>query len=257
MLDFVVAVNDEEVFERNFARSPALRLPGVRIDSIRGFRSASAAYNAGLDAGHNEFVVFCHQDVYLPAGWYDALQSAVARLRERDPRWAVLGLFGATAEGRRVGYVWSSGLRSLLGEPFDEPFPVVSLDELLLVVRRSSGLRFDEGLPGFHLYGTDIVQEALARGRSAYSICAPVVHNSRPVMYLPREYLAAYVFMRTKWARRLPIAHCISPLVGSRWRHFRRSMRARFDKFRFGNVPRAQLDRGLDCVAVARSLGLE
>ena len=43
-----------------------------------------------------------------------------------------------------------------------------SFDELLIVLRRDSGLRFDEGLPGWHMYGTDIVQTARARlGRAA------------------------------------------------------------------------------------------
>lgn len=255
--DFVAAVNDDEVLAANLARSRALSEPGSRLHILRGYRSASVAYNAGLDAGTHELVVFAHQDVYLPAGWAPAMSAALAHLDAIDPAWAVLGLFGSTAAGGTVGHVWSSGLQRLLGAPFDTPMPVASLDELLLVVRRSSGLRFDAGLHGYHLYGTDIVQSALSSGRSAYAVCAPVIHNSRPVLYLPREYLSAYVYMRRKWARRLPIPHGISPIVASRWRHWRRVLRARLEEVRFGHIAQARLARGLDCVSVARSLGFE
>ena len=51
---------------------------------------------------------------------------------------------------------------------------MVSVDELLIVLRIGSGLRFDERLPGFHLHGTDIVQSALHRGLGAFAIDAPV-----------------------------------------------------------------------------------
>ena len=257
VLDFVVAVNDQQVFEANFARSPILRKTGTHVVVRCGFASASAAYNSGMSLGTNELVVFCHQDVYLPAAWSDWLTTATAQLAASDPRWAVLGVFGATASGLPMGHVWSSGLQKVLGDKFNAPVPVVSLDEVLIVVRRSSALQFDETFPGYHLFGTDIVQQALRRGLGAYAIWAPVIHNSRPVMYLPREYFAAYDYVRRKWAHRLPIAHCISPIATSPWRHFRRILRARLDELRFGHIPRARFDRGLDCVNIARTQGFE
>jgi len=205
----------------------------------------------------HEHVVFCHQDVYLPTSWREAFLDSVSTLDRLDPRWAVAGLFGATQDGRHVGHVWSSGINRLLGQPFVTPAAVESLDELLLVVRRSSGVRFDTEMPGYHLYGTDLVQAAFSDNLGAYAICAPAIHNSRPILYLPPEYLRAYEYVRAKWSDRLPIQNCISPIVSSPWHHLRRKLRCRIDAFRYGRVPRSALDRQLDCVAVARTLGLE
>jgi hypothetical protein len=257
VFDFVVAVNDEETLESNFARSPILRDASMRVHFQRGYRCAAAAYNAGLNAATNEFVVFAHQDVYLPSSWRKAILIAIDQVSSRDPTWAVLGLFGATAEGQHVGHVWSTGLNRLLGQQFLQPIAVHSIDELLIIVRRSSTIRFDECLPGFHLYGTDIVQTALSANRTAYTVCAPVIHNSRPILYLPSEYLSAYEYLRCKWSARLPIQNCISPIVDKRLPRLRNLVRHRIGKWRYGHIARNQLDRKLDCVAVARQLGLE
>jgi hypothetical protein len=156
-----------------------------------------------------------------------------------------------------VGHVWSTGLNKLLGQQFTQPIAVHSIDELLIVVRRSSNIRFDERLPGFHLYGTDIVQTALSANKGAYTVCAPVIHNSRPILYLPPDYLAAYEYLRRKWSARLPIQNCISPIVDTRLQRLRSVARHRIGKWRYGHIARNQLDRKLDCVAIARQLGLD
>jgi hypothetical protein len=154
--------------------------------------------------------------VYLPERFIGRLRIAVTDIAGRDPAWAVLGVFGAAADGRRFGRVWCSAHERELGGPFTTPGSVVSLDELLLVVRRSSGLRFDETLPGFHLYGTDIVQAALAGGFGAYVVHAPVVHNSNPT-YLWRDYWKAYRHVARRWRHRLPIRTCILPITTNPW----------------------------------------
>jgi glycosyltransferase involved in cell wall biosynthesis len=257
VFDFIVAVNDEQTLESNFARSPILRDEAMNVHFQRGYRCAAAAYNAGLDAATNEFVVFAHQDVYLPSSWREAMVAAIGNASLQDPAWAVLGLFGATPEGQHVGHVWSTGLNKLLGQQFMQPIAVHSIDELLIVVRRSSSIRFDDRLPGFHLYGTDIVQAALSSNRSAYAVCAPVIHNSRPILYLPSDYLLAYEYLRRKWSARLPIQNCISPIVEGRMQRLRNVMRHHIGKWRYGHIARSQLDRKLDCVAVAQQLGLD
>jgi hypothetical protein len=205
-LAVVAAVNDEAVLARNLAASALIAGDRARFVPIRGAPSASAAYNRGLDATEAPIVIFAHQDVWLPPGWEAGLRAALATLDRVDPRWAALGVFGATATGERVGRVWSSGLGRCVGAEVAEPVPVVSLDELVIVLRRAAGLRFDEGLPHFHLYGTDIVQTARAAGRACYVATLPVIHNSRYVPTLSGGFAAAYGYMRRKWRAALPIA---------------------------------------------------
>jgi len=256
-LEFAVAVNDDGVFANNFERSRILDDASIRVHVKRRYPSAAVAYNEALDAAKSEIVAFAHQDVYLPSRWQMQIDAVLRRLAEVDPCWAVAGLFGTTSSGRNVGHVWSSGLVRMLGETFSEAIAVDSVDELLILVRRSSNIRFDPGLPGFHLYGTDISQTALASQRGVYVICAPVVHNSRPVLYLPRDYLRAYGYLRAKWESRLPIQNCISPIAKSKLRDLQRWGSSRLGELRYRGVDRSVFDRKFDCVAVATSLGLE
>ena len=51
------------------------------------------------------------------------------------------------------------------------PPQVATLDELLLIVRRDSGLRFDPEL-GFHLYGADICLQASEQGLAVVALAA-------------------------------------------------------------------------------------
>jgi hypothetical protein len=213
MITLVAAVNDDFVLTQNLLTSTLAFCDRTEVSLQRGFCSAGKAYNTALDQTTQEVVVFAHQDVYLPQRWLDQLHDAIGIVESTDPNWAVIGVYGVTANGEHVGHCWSSGLNRILGESFAIPRRVCAIDELVIVLKRSSGLRFDEKLPGFHLYGTDIVQVALANGFSAYVIHAPVVHNSRPVRTLHGAYAEAYHYMRQKWRKQLPISTTVVPLT--------------------------------------------
>ncbi|MEM1045751.1 MAG: hypothetical protein AAGL24_06355 [Pseudomonadota bacterium] len=255
----VAAVNNESVLQENLLASPDLKNKPLRLRTFREMPSASLAYNAGLDATKAEIVVFAHQDVYMPAGWDKLLRSVIEQLTTSDPTWAVAGLTGVTPNGDKRGRCWSSGLGIEFGVPFDEPIHAVSIDELLIVLRRSSNLRFDDDLPGFHLYGTDIVQQALSQGLGAYIIHAPVIHNSVPVLSLAGGYTTAYRYMQRKWRKRLPITTLITPITRTGIQLWRRKMQmnrlwSRFARRQHHRVKSVQRP---DPVDIAQRLGYE
>ncbi len=202
----VAAVNDERVLDRNLMRSPDLvNEPNCQLLFKRGFRSAALAYNAALDEAEHDLVVFLHQDVYLPAGWLDGLRRSVEWLESSRPAWGVLGSFGSsrTAVGG-LGQVYTTG-KGLHGNRLAAPSPAETLDEIVLVLRKSSHLRFDEGLPHFHLYGSDICLQSRQRGLGTYAIPAFCVHNTNQLLTLPPEFYACYRYLKHKWSRELPI----------------------------------------------------
>lgn len=255
--DIIAAVNDDTVLTKNLERSAVLLEPDVTFRAQRGYANAGKAYNEAMRLSTADVAVIVHQDVYLPAAWSTRVRSILKNLEVVDPDWAVLGLYGVTKAQRHVGYVWSSGLNRILGEPFEAPMPVDSVDELLILLRRSSGLQFDENLPGFHLYGTDIVQTAFATGFSAYAICAPVIHNSRSIQYLPRSYLDSHDYVRNKWRHQLPIQNCVAAIVNSPVTRLRRRARSWIGEFQHRSTGRMSLDPHLDCVELSRKLGFE
>ena len=81
--------------------------------------------------------------------------------------------------------------------------------------RRASGLRFDEALPGWHMYGTDIVQTARAAGQGAYAGALPCIHNDRYHGALGADFDEAYRFMQRKWAGALPLRTPITKISRS------------------------------------------
>lgn len=211
----VAAVNDDGILGECLARSPDIASGRLRLEAIRGATAMSKAYNEAIGRCDARIVLFAHQDVYLPAGWLDRAIEALSRLTATHPDWAIAGPYGVMADGRHVGRVWDATMGRELGGAGFAPVPVGSLDELLLILRRASGVRFDSTLPDFHLYGTDIVQTALAQGHGAYAVELPVVHNNRPVATLRGGYARAYACARRKWLAQLPIPTSVCAL--SRW----------------------------------------
>lgn len=211
----VCACNKPEVLATNLAASPDLVRQPSRLNVQHNPPSSSLAYLQGMQETSAEIVVFAHQDVYLPDGWADLLAQRLQQLEQQDPDWAVAGLFGVGLDGKHHGHCSSTGLARELGGPFEPAIPAASLDEMLLVLKRSSGLCFDAELPDFHLYGTDIVLSAQRAGLAAYVIHAPAVHNSTPVRGLGSGFTAAYRFMKTKWSDRLPVQTLITRIEQS------------------------------------------
>lgn len=215
-LTIAVAVNNDEVLRNNLYRSPdILGRRELQILTRQGFASASLAHNSALDAASNDVVIFVHQDVYLPEGWFSRLERALAHLRREGVDWGVLGCFGSRkgrAEG--LGRVYTRGL-GIHGASIDCPEIVETLDEIVLIIRKSSGLRFDPSLPYFHLYGTDLCMAARARGLPSFAIPAFCVHNTNQLLKLPREFYECYRYIKHKWARYLPI--CTSCITISRF----------------------------------------
>jgi hypothetical protein len=196
--------NHEPTLARNLQMSPEVDGGLVSLSVIWGASAASAAYHDTIRDSETDILVFAHQDVYFPDGWFAQVKTVCAQLSSIDPSWAVAGVFGVASDGKFVGHVWDSALALVCGGSFDTPQEVLSLDEVVLIVRRASGISFDPTLPSFHLYGTDIVLEARKAGFKSYAIDLPVVHNSKPVVRLDRSYVHAYHFMVAKWSALLP-----------------------------------------------------
>jgi len=201
----VVAVNNREVFNDNFLASPCLNeIQDHQILVQEGFSSAAKAYNDSIDHASNDLLIFCHQDIILPEGWLSQLQSALDSLTVSDPNWGVLGVYGKTQDGRGWGHVYSSG-RDVIGEPLEKPVLIQRLDEIVLIFRKSSGLRFDADLPHFHFYGTDICLQAAKRGMKSYTISAFCIHNTHQPLVLPSEFYECCRYVKRVWKNYLPI----------------------------------------------------
>ena len=252
-----MAVNQQEIFERNFLSSPCLREMGdPQILVQEGFDSASKAYNDALGRSQNDLMIFVHQDVILPATWPSDLASALGCLDSTDPGWGVLGCYGEAPLTGGSGYVYSSGL-GIVGRPFDWPTPVQTLDEIVLIFRKSSGLQFDEKLPHFHFYGTDICLRAATMGLNCYAISAFCIHNTHQPLVLPREFYECCRHIRRVWKDRLPIQTSCIRITRSNLPVYSRRLREAYLRYirrkEHGGVRAADPQRLLDEFAMVRN----
>ena len=211
-LHFVSAVSDWAVAQQRLLASPCLQPGRRRLTLQLNATSAAQAVNPVLDGGAaGRWLVWLHQDVFLPEGWDGLLAQRLQAALQQWPDLAVAGVYGvsgAGAQARHAGHVLDRG-QDLRG-PAALPCQADSLDELLLVLRADGGLRLDAAL-GFDFYATDVVLQARQAGLPAVVLEAICEHWSNlpvnaPISSTLQERIAASAerFER-KWQHALPV----------------------------------------------------
>lgn len=215
-LTLVCAASRRDVLHDRLAASPCLDDGSLPWRTVFGARTAAEAFNPVMDAvfaeGAAEWLIWAHQDVYLPEGWDAAFAAGLQESLRRWPQTLVAGVYGVSGYGPqalRCGHVLDRG--DLLREEAALPCPVDSLDELLVAVRVDSRLRMDPAL-GFDFYATDLALQAQHRGGMAVVVDAFCEHWSDtprhpPVPRILRSRIgqSGNRFER-KWEHRLPVA---------------------------------------------------
>ena len=210
------AVNNQAVLKSCLLSSPDV-LSASEVLLQTGHASAARAYNEAIETARTDIIVLAHQDLYLPEGWITSVQRACDDLKAKGIVWGVLGVWGGTKRGSLPGHMYWTGVDGVAGKPFEGVIEVETLDEVVLILRKSSGLRFDERLPGYHMYGTDICLEARRRRMKCFSIPAFCIHNTVGYKMLPMDYWKNYLFIRKKWKSQLPIASPCADITYSCW----------------------------------------
>ncbi len=201
----IALVNNDKTLMENLMRSPMIASGEVKVHVIRDAISASKAYNEAIEEFPGEIKIFAHQDIYFPGNWLDNLKLSIRELNLMDAAWVWLAPFGVSNQNIHVGEVWSSSLGGIIGAKPNGFVEAQSFDEMTLILNADSDSRFDERLPGFHLFGTDIVCTAKANGKKCYISDLPLVHNDSFHKQLGADFVECYLFMLRKWFRELPI----------------------------------------------------
>ena len=219
----------------DLTRSPEIANGNVGLTILWNQASAAKALARAMETATAEVLIFAHCDVYFPGCWFARLTWEVDRLARIDPKWAVAGVSSLTSSGELVGRMYDLSLEPLFtetmgifGKPLASPVPIVSADELGLIVRRRAGVSFDPLLPEFHLYGTDIILEAERQGKRSYGLDLPLIHNAKVQLQLGSDYVRAYKYMVRKWRARLPVPTTCGTLTANPLALLLRRLRVRY-----------------------------
>lgn len=215
-LSLVACASDVEVLRRRLLASPCLQSGGLPLTVYFNADSAAEGFNAAM-AGQavslidNNWLVWVHQDVFLPEGWHDSFCLALSEAQMRFPGLAVAGVYGVGGTGTtavRAGHVLDRGV--VLEETATLPYLADSLDELLFAVQVGTGLTLDPALR-FDFYATDLVLKARASGLKSAVVAGYCEHWSgtpasgrMPAGVVDRICASARIF-ESKWAQQLPI----------------------------------------------------
>ena len=233
-LSFVTLVNNEELYLK-LKKTLEEQMDDVFLDFIpiyadkKGWNAAKALNN-GIEMSKTEWVVCVHQDVIFPHKWINSIKS---HLNNVSPKVAVIGLVGIRNNGMFVGHI-----KDPHGHTKWNPIPssVVSVDEHLIIIKKSSGICFDESTPGFHCYGTDICLTAQKEGFDAIVVNAPVVHLSAGK--IDSKFEEASEWLLGKWGEKMNyvLSTCAMIIYKKTPTNFLRLFRIKFNR-RFRSNP--------------------
>jgi hypothetical protein len=214
-LVFVTGVSQLDLLGRYLSQSPCVKSGRRQLVAYFNSSSAAHAFNAAMDGipadASSTWLVWVHQDVFLPDDWDHRFLDALRAAQQENPAIAVAGVYGvagAPANARRAGHVLDRGF--LLQEPAPLPCVVDSLDELLVAVRADTRLKLDPTM-GFDFYATDLVLEAQARGWVAVVVDAFCEHwSDTPAVGAIPDRVADRIIrngkaFESKWSHRFPI----------------------------------------------------
>lgn len=182
--------------------------------------SAAQALNIGIRKARGDIIVLCHQDVVFYEKWIDMLFDRIKEVETKTKKWGVLGTAGITKRDDTAGVVysvkgklqWQSSKKALT-------YPVQTVDEHCMIIKKSSGLMLDEKtFNGFHFYGPDLCLEALSRGMTNYGILCPLAHDSSSGSLISgkREFMRLLKALAQKWRPKFPLIRTPTSIIRKR-----------------------------------------
>ena len=176
--------NDSHILNRVLSRSI---LENVTIFAKRDSESAAKGLNEVLnnieEKGGN-IAILAHQDMFFPSGWQRRLMENVSAL---PGSWIVAGVYGIDKNGMHCGSIYDRRVPGLVRTQHEFPVEAMALDECCILVNMKSGFRFDEGLEGFHLYGTYAAMWAQEMGTAWIIDCPPEHYATRSFGWKPDD----------------------------------------------------------------------
>ena len=212
--DVVVPVTRPQQLRLDVEASPGLREVAAQIVTVEAARDPAEAFAAGRQRCEREWILFCHQDVYFPAGFGHRLNTLLASIAEADRARTLIGFAGIGVNGAADGVEPAGFVIDRLNRFAHDPSrQALSLDELAIVVSRETLHQIDPTL-GWHLWATDLCLTSICQHRVFPRIVTlPLFHNSLNDFVLPEAFHRSAAALAAKHADFGPI-HTLCGTIG-------------------------------------------
>lgn len=178
-LSVIVPVNNEVQFQLNTNNSPGLEEIDAEVIHVLNAPNAAVAFSSGLAQASNEWIMFCHQDVYVPKDSGHILAELLEKIPVERRKDVLIG-FAGLCRDKKTKALLPAGLVTDRLKNFDHSaqHPVVSLDEFAVIMHKDTVHRLDPQF-GWHLWATDLCLQAENRETTFVGIARiPIFHNS-------------------------------------------------------------------------------
>lgn len=173
-LSFVTMVTKDELYKENVINSTYENRNNIEYITVKNSESGASGLNTGVNIANNDIIICCHQDVYFEKGWYEKFNECLDKLDDvkKYGIWGILGFAGTTYDGKMVGTHSGLGMT-------EDITKVQTLDESVLILKKSNNFKFDKGLIYFHMYGTDISLQSYDKNLNVYTLNVPIEHRTK------------------------------------------------------------------------------
>ena len=145
-------------------------------NSIENIYDGFSGFNRFLIEARGEYIVYCHQDILFEFDKRETLEERINEIDAIDPKWAALGNAGKAHSSQSIVRITDANTDNIRYDPL--PSKVMTLDENFLIVNRRNPISCSSQMKGFHLYATDLCQNAEYLGYSCYVIDFHLRHKS-------------------------------------------------------------------------------
>jgi glycosyltransferase involved in cell wall biosynthesis len=207
-VSFITCVSDIRQYKDLVVSSLLKNQTKKQFDIIPVFNfdnsySAARALNIGMSRSRSDLVVLCHQDAGFFEPWIDILYDRIEEIEKTTKNWGVLGTGGVMKHDEKFGIAYNSRKEVIWkhGDKSKHIAQVQTVDEVCVIIKKSSGLMFDELFDGFHFYGADIALESITRGFVNYGIWNPTIHDwtGRSLVTGKEDYIRQLNLLCNKW----------------------------------------------------------
>lgn len=194
----ITLVNDLTLYENNTEKSLVNNISkDFELKPVVTSDSAAYGLNAGIAGSKGKIIICCHQDILFDADFL----VRVDRYIKRFPEFGIFGLAGITEAETAVGSIRFPDGTQYTNSPESG---AICIDELCMIFRRDSGLKFDELFTGFHFYGADLSLQSMWAGLDNICIDAGAIHLSRYGDNInKKDYFTGLKRLRDKWVKKI------------------------------------------------------
>ncbi|WP_300597099.1 glycosyltransferase [Niabella sp.] len=224
MLSIVISSYREAFYtaiENNIAATIGAEIPYELVQVKNpGSMSVCQAYNKGLELSQYPYVLFLHEDLlFNTSGWGRTL----LQIFKQNQQIGLIGVAGGLYKSKapsgwwdiddRAKYIYVRHGNKEENEPMHYGFGihthehivrVLSLDGLFIALRKSTGLRFNERLKGYHQYDLGISIDAHLKGYEA--VCTDLIDITHFSMgNVDKSWIESADVFFDLYARHLPL----------------------------------------------------